>query len=188
MKYLSAILCMFSVYGIAAAQDIAINNGRVIVGPGHTIENGSILWRNGLVVSVSANDQEAAVEIDAHGMTIMPGMINTHVHLITGPVPESYECGAVIENLDDTLGEFLQQGFTQSSRPATGFRTSLLSGTESTVVAFLAQDCQLWAPYFQPQNIPLQLEPISVTLFSKLTTRMLLVAKSRNSRRQASTG
>lgn len=57
---------------------------RILDGTGAILEQGSIVVRDGRIVSVSASAPEAqgSTEINAQGMTVMPGMIETHVHLL----------------------------------------------------------------------------------------------------------
>jgi len=73
------------------AQSLAIANVRII-GPNATvIERGTITVRDGKIVSVEAAGQEkpagigSSVVIDAKGMTAMPGFIDAHRHINTGP-------------------------------------------------------------------------------------------------------
>jgi imidazolonepropionase-like amidohydrolase len=71
----------------AAAQDVTITNARII-GPNATvIERGSIVVRGGKIVSVApgAPSSTAGRTIDAKGMTAMPGFIDAHRHINTGP-------------------------------------------------------------------------------------------------------
>ena len=71
----------------AAAQDVAITNARIIVGDGTVIESGTILVRGGRIVSVtpgSAATQGLTI-VDAKGMSAMPGFIDSHKHVNTGP-------------------------------------------------------------------------------------------------------
>jgi imidazolonepropionase-like amidohydrolase len=70
-----------------AAQDLAITNVRIIVGNGTVIDRGSLVSRGGRLASVSAgNGNVSGVQtIDAHGMTAMPGFIDAHRHINTGP-------------------------------------------------------------------------------------------------------
>jgi len=70
-----------------AAQDLTITNARII-GPNATvIENGSIVVRGGKIVSVTPGISPATRGqiIDAKGMTAMPGFIDAHKHINTGP-------------------------------------------------------------------------------------------------------
>jgi imidazolonepropionase-like amidohydrolase len=70
-----------------AAQDLTITNARII-GPNATvIDNGSIVVRGGKIVSVTPGISPATRGqiIDAKGMTAMPGFIDAHKHINTGP-------------------------------------------------------------------------------------------------------
>ena len=70
-----------------AAQDLAITNARVIIGNGSVIHSGTLIVRGGKIVSVSAgaaNTQGLKI-IDAKGMSAMPGYIDAHRHVNTGP-------------------------------------------------------------------------------------------------------
>lgn len=69
------------------AQDLTITNVRII-GPNATvIERGSIVVRGGKIASVAAGApaSPAGKTIDAKGMTAMPGFIDGHRHINTGP-------------------------------------------------------------------------------------------------------
>jgi len=69
------------------AQDVAITNARIIVGNGTVVASGTIIVRNGKIVSASggtANIQGLKI-IDAKGMTALPGFIDAHKHINTGP-------------------------------------------------------------------------------------------------------
>ena len=70
-----------------SAQDLTITNARII-GPNATvIERGSIVVRGGKIVSVAAGapSSTSGKVIDAKGMTAMPGFIDAHRHINTGP-------------------------------------------------------------------------------------------------------
>jgi imidazolonepropionase-like amidohydrolase len=69
------------------AQDVIIANARIVVGNGNVIERGSIVVRAGKIVSVGAGAAvpSDARTIDAKGMTAMPGFIDAHRHINTGP-------------------------------------------------------------------------------------------------------
>src|SRR5213083_2386886 len=83
-------LAFFSALAIASnlsAQDLVITNTRIIVGNGDVINPGSIVIRDGRIVSVSAGPANAsgAQMMDARGMTAIPGFIDAHRHVNTGP-------------------------------------------------------------------------------------------------------
>jgi len=68
------------------AQDVAITNARIVVGNGTVINSGTVIVRAGKIVSVSAGAAAQGLKtIDAKGMTAMPGFIDAHRHINTGP-------------------------------------------------------------------------------------------------------
>ncbi len=96
---------------VADAQaPLVIDNARVIVGDGRTFENATVIIHDKRITSVSAGEQpsvDGAARIDARGMTVMPGLIDTHVHLIqpSGVAGET----AYRKYLDDVVPKNLQQ-------------------------------------------------------------------------------
>jgi imidazolonepropionase-like amidohydrolase len=69
------------------AQDLVITNARIIVGNGTVITQGSIVVRGGRIASVSAGPPNApgVQTIDGRSMTAVPGFIDGHRHINTGP-------------------------------------------------------------------------------------------------------
>jgi len=69
------------------AQDLTITNARIIGPNGSVIERGSIVVRGGKIASVAPGAPSAVsgTSIDAKGMTAMPGFIDGHRHINTGP-------------------------------------------------------------------------------------------------------
>src|SRR4051812_38050470 len=84
---LLAVIWTFSGIRNLAAQDLVINNARIIAGNGTVINQGSIVIRGGKITSVSPTAANVAgvQTIDARGMTAMPGFIDAHRHVNTGP-------------------------------------------------------------------------------------------------------
>src|SRR5580698_6857092 len=80
------------------AQDLTITNARIIGPNGSVIERGSIVVRAGKIASVSSGAPAAASGkiIDAKGMTAMPGFIDGHRHINTGP-DEKAQMQALLE-------------------------------------------------------------------------------------------
>lgn len=78
---------LFGATASLAAQDLTITNVRIIAANGAMIERGSIVVRGGSIVSVApgAPSARAGTVIDAKGMTAMPGFIDAHRHINTGP-------------------------------------------------------------------------------------------------------
>src|SRR3954467_4371353 len=95
MKQSVCVALLLLVCGItsAAAQDLVITNVRVIVGNDTVIDRGTVVVRGGRIASVSAGQQTPAVPaaqapvqmIDARGGTAVPGFIDAHRHVNTGP-------------------------------------------------------------------------------------------------------
>jgi imidazolonepropionase-like amidohydrolase len=71
----------------AAAQDLTITNARIVVGNGTVIERGSIVVRGGKIVAVAAGApaSTSGQTIDVRGMSALPGFIDAHKHINTGP-------------------------------------------------------------------------------------------------------
>lgn len=67
---------------------IALRHARVIDGCGRTLERATILIQDGRIAAVGTERQvsvpRGAVTIDARGMTVLPGLIDCHVHLCLG--------------------------------------------------------------------------------------------------------
>src|SRR5438477_11713011 len=78
---------MLGAFAPLFAQDVTITNARIIVANGTVIERGSIVVRAGKIVSVAAGAPSATSgkTIDAKGMSAMPGFIDAHRHINTGP-------------------------------------------------------------------------------------------------------
>jgi imidazolonepropionase-like amidohydrolase len=87
MKKMRLAVCLAliasMVPSLAAAQDVAITNARIVVGSGQVIESGTIIVRGGKIVSVSpgAAPTQGLRAIDAKGMSAMPGFIDGHKHV-----------------------------------------------------------------------------------------------------------
>jgi imidazolonepropionase-like amidohydrolase len=81
-----------------SAQDVTISNARIIGANGAVIERGSIVVRGGKIASVApgAPSAPSGRTIDAKGMTAMPGFIDAHKHINTGP-DEKAQMQALLE-------------------------------------------------------------------------------------------
>jgi imidazolonepropionase-like amidohydrolase len=71
----------------ASAQNLTITNVRIIGPDASVIERGSIVVRDGKIVSAAAGGPAttSGQTIDAKGMSAMPGFIDAHRHFNTGP-------------------------------------------------------------------------------------------------------
>jgi imidazolonepropionase-like amidohydrolase len=92
-----------------AAQNLVISNARIITGTGSVIERGSIVVRDGRIVSVAAGGAAVAgaTTIDARGMSALPGFIDAHRHVINGNDDRWFK-----EQSVDRMREFLESGYT----------------------------------------------------------------------------
>jgi imidazolonepropionase-like amidohydrolase len=93
----------------AHAQSLSITHARILDGTGKVIENGSVVVRDGKIVSVAAGAPAATSGrvIDAGGKTVMPGYIDAHRHVVKGNPNDWFEKSAARE-----LQGFLDAGFT----------------------------------------------------------------------------
>src|SRR5713226_457039 len=85
---LTILACLtLGVLAPLSAEDLTITNARIIVANGTVIERGSIVVRGAKIVSVTPGTPSATSgrTIDAKGMTAMPGFIDAHRHINTGP-------------------------------------------------------------------------------------------------------
>src|SRR5215831_3149126 len=82
-----ALVCLALGAATLSAQDLTITNARIVVANGTVIERGSIVVRAGKIVSVTpgAPPTTSGQTIDAKGMSAMPGFIDAHRHINTGP-------------------------------------------------------------------------------------------------------
>jgi len=93
----------------STAQGLAITNARILDGSGGIIESGTLIVRDGKIVSAAAGTADAAgaLVIDAGGKTVMPGFIEAHRHVIGGDAEQWLK-----EEAQDRMREYLEAGFT----------------------------------------------------------------------------
>ena len=94
----------------SAAQDLVVTNARILDGKGGVIERGSVVVREGKIVSVASGAPgrvAGAQTIDAQGRTLMPGFIDAHRHIAQGDPAEWLAKWAAPQ-----MQEFLDAGFT----------------------------------------------------------------------------
>ena len=111
------VLLSFLASANVAAQELVVTNGRVIDGTGTVIDRGFVVVEDGRIASVASGipSAQGATQLDAEGLTVMPGMIDTHVHVFIGSeVPASKAAiGQWIEaELPRALHGYLAAGLT----------------------------------------------------------------------------
>src|SRR5262245_57236394 len=107
-------------WGIVSAQQrqqgqsLVITNARIIDGNGGVIPRGSVVVRNGRIASVSTGPatEPGARLIDVRGMTVMPGFIDDHRHIIAPSFPPGDPGQWMKEEAVARMQEFLDGGFT----------------------------------------------------------------------------
>jgi imidazolonepropionase-like amidohydrolase len=91
MRTLLLILAASAVATAAHADTVLITAGRMLdVRTGRYVQNPQILVRDGRIVSVGAPAAAADRRIDLPGMTLLPGLIDMHVHLDSDPTYGGY--------------------------------------------------------------------------------------------------
>lgn len=88
---------------------IVISNARIIDGNGGVIERGVVTVQDGRIGTVSeeASDIPGALQIDAQGLTVMPGFIDAHRHVIQSD-PDTW----LQEEAEPRMQAYLDAGFT----------------------------------------------------------------------------
>ncbi len=109
MRRITAFFLFTAVSSLAFAQDLVIENARIIDGNGGVIDNGSVVVSDGRIVSVSAGSAaaESGERIDAGGRTVMPAFTDAHRHVIQGD-PDQWLAEEAAEN----MRAWLEAGFT----------------------------------------------------------------------------
>jgi imidazolonepropionase-like amidohydrolase len=94
----------------AWAQNLVIDNARIIDGTGKVIEHGFVVAKDGKIASVAGGQApagSAGQHIDAHGMTVMASFIDAHRHLIPGPAAAWLK-----DQAPANMKSFVDAGFT----------------------------------------------------------------------------
>ncbi|NOT45355.1 MAG: amidohydrolase family protein, partial [Acidobacteria bacterium] len=92
------------------AEGVVLTNARVLDGNGGVIDQGSVVVRDGRIVSVTqgaADVPAGALVIDVQGRTVMPSYIDAHRHIIQGD-PDQW----LADRAEASMQEFIAAGFT----------------------------------------------------------------------------
>ncbi len=103
---------------LARNENYLIRGARIFVGDGRVIEQGAILIRRGKIAEVyegSGPDPKSvnATPLEAAGKTVLPGLIDVHVHLAApgGSYPDDYKFDINAE-MERHLAAYLYSGVT----------------------------------------------------------------------------
>lgn len=95
-----------------------IQDARIFVGDGRVIESGAVLVRRGKIEAIyegTSPDAKSlnAEKIEAAGKTLLPGLIDTHVHLgVTGGFPDDWTKFDAKKSSERALQSYLFSGVT----------------------------------------------------------------------------
>jgi imidazolonepropionase-like amidohydrolase len=110
--------CGGSAPEVVPEADLVLSNVRVISGAGPVLENASVVVVDNQIASVSpapvGTNAVTVIDLAGTGYTVLPGLIDTHVHLIpSGGIDSDEALAAYIEDrLPDRLASFLAAGTT----------------------------------------------------------------------------
>lgn len=126
-RFLTVLLVASLPVSFAASEpdpSLVVENARVFVGDGTVLANGSIAVAGDRVVTVAEGpiDAPGAHRIDAAGGTVMPGLIDTHVHLLMEKLFEQPRSDAAMveyveERLPARLRAYIEAGITTVMAP-----------------------------------------------------------------------
>lgn len=113
--FLTSVLLAASNPGVT--QDIRLTNARIVDGNGGIVDRGAILVQGGRIVSVSADSREDGdtAVIDIRGMTVVPGLIDTHVHTMAfgeGMTSDAAVAAYIEDHLPGLLQGMIEAGVT----------------------------------------------------------------------------
>lgn len=100
------------------SESLLVKDARIFTGDGSVIESGSVLIRNGKIVEIyrgTAPEAKSlkAAEIQAAGKTLMPGLIDVHVHLgAPGGVYTKAADYDAVKGIEHALSAYLYSGVT----------------------------------------------------------------------------
>jgi len=119
---LAATAALFCLATAVSAQDVAIRNATILTITNGTIENGTIVVRDGRIAEVGSDVAvpSGATVIDGTGMYVLPGLIDAHSHMaIEGGINEGSESVTPevilpIRDDDNTIYRALAGGVTSA--------------------------------------------------------------------------
>jgi imidazolonepropionase-like amidohydrolase/ABC-type multidrug transport system permease subunit len=159
-----------------------IRNARLFLGDGSVVESGSILVRGGKIAEIYTGTPPDAKElnadpIEASGKTVLPGLVDVHVHLVApGGVPDaSYRPSAKWD--EGALAAYLYAGVTAVKSVGDPLNDVLQARTMVNSGQRLAAELFLVGPLFTAENghgteyfkqVPAQYRDMALAQFTRL--------------------
>lgn len=134
---------------LSRSRTLLIRNARIFIGDGKLIENGAVLVKNGKIDEVydgniPSPESVNAEPIEAAGKTILPGLIDSHVHMAaSGGFLEDWSKYDATKAMTRNLAAYLYSGVTAVKSVgdpvdmALGIRTLVNSGEKLGAEFFL---------------------------------------------------
>jgi imidazolonepropionase-like amidohydrolase/ABC-type multidrug transport system permease subunit len=108
-----------------------IRNTRIFTGDGKVIENGAVLVRDGKIAAIYEGtapdpDQLKAEVVEGAGKTLLPGLIDTHIHLaVSGGISTDSQDNDFEKNMQRSAAALLYSGVTAARSVGDGLDASL---------------------------------------------------------------
>ncbi|HZR33496.1 MAG TPA: amidohydrolase family protein [Terriglobales bacterium] len=171
---LALVLAMFALCGVGNAQSsdvIAIVGGQLVDGNGGPPVHRSVVLVKGKKIQAVGREGELQIPanakvVDAHGMTVMPGLIEMHTHLLILGAGDYYQWFPWLERqkramevMKITAHQLLMQGVTTArdvmspTDESIQLRDAINSGKEVgprlfVTGAFIARNCWMLSTYY----------------------------------------
>lgn len=163
---------------LARNENTLIRGARIFVGDGQVIETGAILIREGKIAEIYQGagpepESVKATPIEAAGKTVLPGLIDVHIHLGApgGFYPEGHDYSDQKTGMERRLAAYLYSGVTTVRSVGDLLDAVLAVRSEVNSGAYLGAELQTCGPLFTargghgteyfkelPENIRKQLE------------------------------
>jgi len=142
---------------LARGDTFLIRGARIVVGDGKVIEHGSVLVRGGKIAEIYEGEGPdpkslKAELVEAAGKTILPGLIDVHIHLgATGGFSPDVKYGDM-KNMQRALAAYLYSGVTTVRSVGDGLDTILKVRSLVSSGEVLGADLQTCGPLFTAEG------------------------------------
>ncbi len=143
---------------LARSDTFLIRGARIFIGDGQVIENGAVLVRGGKIAEIYEGEGPdsktlKAETVEAAGKTILPGLIDVHVHLGApgGFYPDMSKYDAA-KSMQRNLAAYLYSGVTTVRSVGDGLDTVLKVRSTVSSGEILGSDLSTCGPLFTAQG------------------------------------